>query len=84
MSQLFENNFPLAASDGILTGKAFGYAANGGAVTQATNRTTGVTLSKVSGQITTNNASLAAEATAVFTVANTLVAATALLVKRAG
>lgn len=52
-----------------------GYAAGaGGAVTQATNRTTGVTLSKISGQITTNNASLAAEAAAVFTVTNTTVA----------
>lgn len=40
----------------------------GGSVTQATNRTTGVTINTISGQITTNNASLAAEATAVFTV----------------
>lgn len=46
----------------------------GGAVTQATNRTTGVTLSKPTGQITTNNASLAAEAAAEFTVTNTQVA----------
>lgn len=54
---------------------SIGYATGaGGAVTQATNRTTGVTLSKLSGQITTNNASLAAEVAAVFTVTNTLVA----------
>lgn len=45
----------------------------GGAVTQATNRTTGVTLSKMCGQITTSTASLAAEASANFTVTNTLV-----------
>lgn len=45
----------------------------GGSVTQQTNRTTGVTLSKMCGQITTNNASLAAEASANFTVTNTLV-----------
>lgn len=50
-----------------------GYAAGGGSVTQATNRTTGVTLSKLCGQITTHNASLAAEASADFTVTNTLV-----------
>jgi hypothetical protein len=54
-----------------------GFAAGtGGAVTQATNRTTGVTLSKPCGAITTNNASLAAGAEATFTVTNTLVAAT--------
>jgi hypothetical protein len=48
---------------------------NGGTVTQATNKTTGVTLSTHSGQITTNNAALAAAAEATFTVTNTLVAA---------
>lgn len=54
-----------------------GYATGaGGAVTQASNRTTGVTLSKYTGQITTNNASLAAEGSADFVVTNTLVAAT--------
>lgn len=48
----------------------------GGAVTQLTSRTTGVTLSKWNGAITTHNASLAAEASAEFTVTNTLVVAT--------
>lgn len=58
------------------TGGGIGYATGaGGAVTQATNRTTGVTLSKLTGQITTNNASLAAEASADFVVTNTTVAA---------
>ncbi len=57
------------------TGAGIGYATGaGGAVTQATNRTTGVTLSKLAGTITTNSASLAAEATADFTVTNTTVA----------
>jgi len=46
----------------------------GGTVTQQTNRTTGVTLNKLSGAITTNNASLAAEATADFVVTNSTVA----------
>lgn len=46
----------------------------GGAVTQATNRTTAVQLDKLTGQITTNNASLAAEASANFTVTNSKVA----------
>lgn len=54
---------------------SFGYATGaGGAVTQATNRTTGVTLNKLSGQITTNNASLGAELSAKFTVTNSTVA----------
>ena len=48
----------------------------GGTVTQITNRTTGVTFDtstnrgKLCGQITTNNASLAVEAAAEFTVTN--------------
>lgn len=46
----------------------------GGAVTQASNRTTGVTLNKTTGAITTNNASLAAEAAAAFVVTNSSVA----------
>lgn len=52
-----------------------GYATGaGGAVTQATNRTTGVTINKVTGQITTNNASLGPELSAKFTVTNSTVA----------
>lgn len=52
----------------------------GGAVTQATNRSTGVTLNALSGAITTSNASLAAEAAATFTVTNSKVAATDVVV----
>ena len=49
---------------------------SGGTVTQATNKSTAVTLNKLCGSITTNNASLA-NATAVgFTVTNNTVAAT--------
>ena len=50
-------------------------AATGGTVTQLTNRTTGVTLNRICGAITTNNASLAAEGTADFVVTNSTVAA---------
>lgn len=54
---------------------AIGYTTGaGGAVAQITNRSTGVTLSKITGQITTDTSSLAAETAAVFTVTNTLVA----------
>ena len=57
------------------TGSGIGYGTGaGGAVTQATNRTTGVTLSKLTGTITTNATSLAAGAAATFTVTNTTVA----------
>ena len=49
---------------------------DGGAVTQATNRTTGVTLSNYSGKVTTQATSLAAVTIVTHTVTNTLVAAT--------
>jgi hypothetical protein len=45
----------------------------GSTVTQATNRATGVTINAMCGAITTHNASLAAEASAVFTVTNRFV-----------
>jgi hypothetical protein len=78
MSRLIENYLPPILEDGLLTAKKMGYAsggvvATGGAVTQATNRTTGVTLNTVCGTITTNNASLAAETAASFTVTNSTV-----------
>jgi hypothetical protein len=48
----------------------------GGTVTQATSRTTGVTVNTTCGAITTHTASLAAGAEAAFTVTNSAVAAT--------
>ena len=62
--------------DGRVSSKAgIGYAAgDGSTVTQATNRTTGVTINALTGAITTNNASLAAEASADFVVTNSKVA----------
>lgn len=70
---------PSVAATGAITSSSasagIGYATGAGcAVTQATNRTTGVTCTGVSGAITTNTASLAAEGTAKFTVTNTSVA----------
>lgn len=64
----------LAVQRALITGGIGYQTGEGGAVTQATNRTTGVTLSKLTGTITTSNASLAAEGTADFTVTNTTVA----------
>ena len=46
------------------------------AVTQATSKSTGVTINKLCGQITTSNAALAAAAEVSFTVTNSAVAAT--------
>lgn len=46
----------------------------GGAVTQLTSRSTGVTLNTITGTITTHTASLAAEASVDFTVTNSAVA----------
>jgi hypothetical protein len=77
-------NYTVTHSAGILTfsgavlfsGGVFGYTTGaGGTVTQATSRTTGVTLNKLSGQITTNTTSLAAASTAKFTVTNSTVTA---------
>lgn len=55
------------------SGARIGMFIGGGAVTQATSRTTGVTINTLSGQITTNSASLAAETGAVFTVTDNAV-----------
>lgn len=60
--------------------EAFGYANGaGGIVTQITDKSTGVTLSKTTGQITTNNASLNAATIVSFTLTNTLIAAADIL-----
>lgn len=60
---------------------AFGYAAGaGGTVTQATNKSTAVTLNKLCGQITMHNAALAAGAIVSFTVNNSTVLANDLIV----
>lgn len=60
---------------------ALGYATGaGGAVTQATSKATGVTLSKLCGSITMHNESLAAAAETGFTLTNTLIAATDVVV----
>lgn len=51
----------------------------GGTVTQTTNKSTGVTLSKATGQITMNNAALAANTEVTFTLTNTAIEATDIL-----
>jgi hypothetical protein len=66
----------------VITGAGkHGYAIGaGGIVTQATSKATGVTLSKSTGQITLNNAALAASTTVSFTLTNTVIEAGDILV----
>ena len=68
-------NFTNLNSDkaGYITGE-------GGAVTQATSKSTGVTLNTKCGQVTMNAAALAANTTVSFTLTNSTIAATDLLV----
>lgn len=71
-------------SDGnaIVTGPGvLGYGTgSGGTVTQATSKTTGVTLNKTNGTITTTNAALGGGSTAKFTVTNSTVSITDVIV----
>jgi hypothetical protein len=62
------------------TDKAGYITGEGGTVTQGTSKATAVTLSKKCGQITMHDASLAAATTVSFTLTNTTIAATDLLV----
>jgi hypothetical protein len=62
------------------TDKAGYITGEGGTVTQATSKATAVTLNKKCGRITMHNASLAAATTVTFTLTNSTIAATDLLV----
>lgn len=71
MTLNIEEYLPPVRTDGLRTAKPFGYGTGAGStVTQATNRATGVTINALSGAITTDSTSLAAEASAVFVVTN--------------
>lgn len=69
----------LTSSSGGAAGVGYATGA-GGTVTQATNKSTGVTLSKMSGQITMNNAALLTITTVGFTLTNTSIAATDIVI----
>ena len=62
------------------TAGTFGYGAGRGTVTQQTNKSTGVTLNAPCGDITMNGAALSADTTVSFTLTNTSIAATDLLI----
>lgn len=85
--RLYTNNtlrWTMAGSTGNITatgqfvssGGGIGYTTGaGGTVTQITSKSTGVTLNKLCGQITMHNASLSANAEAVFTLTNSFIEA---------
>jgi hypothetical protein len=77
-------NYSLLAAGSIMSNGAtngIGYATGaGGTVTQATSKSTGVTLNKACGQITMNAAALLASTDVDFVLTNTAIAATDLLV----
>ena len=65
---------------GLASG-SLGYATgNGGTATQTLNKINGVTLNKISGQITMDNAALAADTTVSFTLTNSAIANTDVMV----
>ena len=69
----------------IYATQELGYSADAsGAVTQLTSKSTGVTLNKSNGQITMNNASLAAGTTVLFTLTNSLLSAKDVLIVNVG
>jgi hypothetical protein len=74
---IFDLNRPLLGSNQAQIGYATGA---GGAVTQASNKSTGVTLNTLCGQITMNAAALAAAAEVSFTLTNSFITATDVLI----
>jgi len=68
----------------ILATTTLGYkVGSGGTVTQATNKTTAVTLDKINGEIIMNDADLADGAAVVFTFTNSTIAATDVIIANA-
>jgi hypothetical protein len=69
----------------VYASQEIGYAATAqGAVTQATSKSTGVTLNKSAGKITMNGAALGAGATALFTLTNSMISANDVMIVNVG
>jgi hypothetical protein len=69
----------------VYASQEIGYAAAAqGAVTQATSKSTGVTLNKSAGKITMNGAALGAGATALFTLTNSMISANDVMIVNVG
>ena len=75
----------ISGSDTILSSGQFGYtAAAQGTVTQATSKSTGVTLNKSAGQITMNNAALAGATAVSFTLTNSFISSNDIIILNVG
>lgn len=69
----------------VLSGEQLGYTSDAqGTVTQATSKSTGVTLNKSAGQITMNNAALASVTNVTFTFTNSFISANDILILNVG
>jgi hypothetical protein len=81
--QVLYNNAGAVAGGNLgynATTGAFGYISGAGTITQATNKSTAVTLDSPSGQITLNGDALAADTTVSFTLTNSSITANDVLI----
>ena len=75
----------IVGSQYVLSGEQLGYTTDAqGTVTQATSKSTGVTLNKSAGQITLNNAALASVTNVTFTLTNSFISANDILILNVG
>jgi hypothetical protein len=75
----------ISGANVVLVDEQLGYTAEGqGTVTQATSKSTAVTLNKPAGQITMNNASLATATNVTFTFNNSFISANDILILNVG
>jgi hypothetical protein len=75
----------IVGSQYVLSGEQLGYTSDAqGTVTQATSKSTAVTLNKSAGQITMNNASLASVTNVTFTLNNSFISANDILILNVG
>ena len=75
----------IVGSQYVLSGEQLGYTTDAqGTVTQATSKSTAVTLNKSAGQITMNNASLASVTNVNFTLNNSFISANDVLILNVG
>lgn len=75
----------IVGSQYVLSGEQLGYTTDAqGTVTQATSKSTGVTLNKSAGQITLNNAALASVTNVTFTLNNSFISANDILILNVG
>ena len=75
----------IIGSQYVLSGEQLGYTTDAqGTVTQATSKSTGVTLNKSAGQITMNNAALASVTNVTFTLTNSFISGNDVLILNVG